>query len=93
MRFKGKDDYEVVLVFDAWAADEVRGRRWHSSQVLEELPKGMLRLQMRLNNLEEVERWVLSLGNHVTVIRPFILAGRLRACGEWLRERYDEISQ
>jgi predicted DNA-binding transcriptional regulator YafY len=34
--FKGGDDYEVVIDFDSWAADLIRGRRWHSSQELTE---------------------------------------------------------
>jgi predicted DNA-binding transcriptional regulator YafY len=33
--FKGHEDFEVVVVeLDAWAADDVRGRRFHSSQEL-----------------------------------------------------------
>ena len=51
--FKGGEDYEVVVHFDSWAADLVRGRRWHSSQELTELPGRQLRLRMRLNSLEE----------------------------------------
>jgi predicted DNA-binding transcriptional regulator YafY len=35
--FKGGDDYQVLVDFDAWGADDVRGRRWHSSQELTEL--------------------------------------------------------
>ena len=36
--FKGKDDHEVVIDFDVWATDLVRGRQWHSSQEFTELP-------------------------------------------------------
>src|SRR5439155_7497513 len=32
--FKGGDDYQVVVDFDAWGADDVRGQRWHASQEL-----------------------------------------------------------
>jgi predicted DNA-binding transcriptional regulator YafY len=38
--FHGEDDYEIVVELDAWAADDVRGRRLHSSQELTELPRG-----------------------------------------------------
>ena len=68
--FKGQDDFEVVVELDAFAADDVRGRRLHSSQELTEVPGGMLRVRPRLDSLEEAERWVLSLGTHATVIRP-----------------------
>ena len=66
--FKGdpEGDYEVVVDFDARAADEIRGRRLYGSQQMTELPKGLLRLRIRLNNLEEVERWLLSFGTHAT---------------------------
>lgn len=88
--FRGKDgdDYEVVVDLDAWAADEVRGRRWHSSQELRELPKGMLRVTVRLNNIEEIEKWVIGFGTHATVVRPKVLAERLRKTGEELAKRY-----
>lgn len=93
--FRGKDgvDYEVVIDFDAWGADEVRGRQWHSSQVITEVPKGkMLRLTMRLNNLEEVEKWVMGFGTHATVVRPKELAERLRKTGEELASRYRDLA-
>ena len=88
--FKGPegDDYEVVVEFDAWAADEVRGRRWHESQELTELPKGMLRVTMWLNNIEEVEKWVMGFGTHATVIRPEKLRERLFKATHELFERY-----
>jgi hypothetical protein len=47
----------VVIEFDAWGADLVRGRQWHSSQVLNDRPDGGARLTMLLNSLEEIERW------------------------------------
>lgn len=88
--YKGKegDDYEVVVDFDAWAADEVRGRRWHESQVVEDSGKGPLRLKMRLNNIEEVEKWVMGFGTHATVVSPRELAERLAKTGEEWVTRY-----
>lgn len=88
--FKGGDDYEVAIDFDAWAADLVRGRRWHSSQEFMELPGGCCRLRMRLNNIEEMERWVLSWGTHATVVRPKVLANRIRKAAMELARRYAE---
>lgn len=52
-RFKGKEDHEIVVELDAWAADDVRGRQLHSSQVLTELSGGGLRVGLRLSSLEE----------------------------------------
>ncbi len=86
--FKGGDDYEVVIDFDAWAADLLRGRRWHASQDLTELPTGEVRMRLRLNSLEEAERWVLSWCEHATVVRPRALVERLRKTAATLASRY-----
>jgi proteasome accessory factor B len=86
--FKGEGDYEVVVDFDAWATDLVRGRRWHATQELTELPDGTSRLRLRLDNLEEMERWVLSWGMHATVVRPRELARRIQRTTATLAERY-----
>jgi proteasome accessory factor B len=75
---KGDKEHEVVIEFDAWAADLVRGRQWHSSQEWTELPEGGSRMRMRLNGLEEIERWILSWGTHAKVIGPVALAERVR---------------
>ncbi len=88
--FKGDEDYEVVIEFDVWATDLIRGRKWHASQNFTELPNGTLRLTMRLNNIEEMEQWVLSWGLHATVLRPIELAKRLRHTIAGLAKRYAE---
>jgi proteasome accessory factor B len=86
--FKGGDDYEVVIDFDAWGADDVRGRRWHSSQRLTELPGGYLRVKLRLNSLEEVEGWILGFGTHATVVQPQELRVRVGKTAEEIRRSY-----
>ena len=86
--FKGAEDHEVVIDFDAWAADLVRGRRWHHSQELIELPRRGLRLKLRLNSLEEAERWVLSWGVHATAVQPQRLVARIRAIAGQVAARY-----
>lgn len=91
--FTGKpdDEFEVVIEFDSWSADLLRGRRWHWSQSADELPGGEMRLRMRLNNVEEVERWVLSWGTHATVIAPQTLVARIEKVTAELNERYMKL--
>jgi len=90
---RGGDDYEVVIEFDAWAADLLRSRRWHPSQEIVEIPGSGMRFRVRLNSLEEVERWVLSWGTHATVVRPLILARRIEKTAAALREKYSEVDE
>lgn len=52
------------------------------------MPNGMVRLRLRLISLEEVEKWVLSMGTHATVIRPEKLRERLFRATHELFERY-----
>jgi proteasome accessory factor B len=86
--FKGKEDFQVVIEFDAWASDLVRGRLWHASQTLEELPEGGSRLTLRLNSVEEIERWVLNWWHHATVLGPQVLVDKLAATTEALAKKY-----
>ena len=86
--YTGRGDYDVVLDFDAWAAELVRGRHWHASQEIRELPGGGIRLRMHLSSLKEADRWVLSWGGHVTVLEPKALAVRVREMALDLTRRY-----
>ena len=57
--FKGQDDYEAVVDFDAWATDLVRGRRRHATQESTELPEGCSRLRLfRYSSL--LQQWELD---------------------------------
>lgn len=87
---KGQGDYEIVIEFDAWATDQVRGRLWHSTQRVIELTGGGSHIVMHLSGLEEIERWVLSWANHATVIKPEILAQRVARAARELAERYNK---
>lgn len=85
----GRGDFEVVIEFDSWATDQLRGRLWHSSQQVTELPGGESRMRLRLSGLEEVERWVLSWGTHATVIQPKMLVERVGTIARALAGRYE----
>jgi predicted DNA-binding transcriptional regulator YafY len=88
--FRGRDDYEVAIDFDAWATDLVRAGKWHASQQLRELPNGHSRLTLRLDNIEKIERWILSWGVHARVIAPRALATRIRTIARQMVKRYGE---
>lgn len=93
--FKGstETDYEVVIDFDEWATDLLRGRKWHTSQEMTELSDGKSRFKFRLNNLEEIEGWILSHGRHATILQPKELRERIRQASVILAKRYDENVQ
>jgi predicted DNA-binding transcriptional regulator YafY len=87
--FKGNEKHDVVIEFDAWGADDVRGRTWHASQELvDDLKTGGLTVKMTLNNLEEIERWVLGFGKHAAVVAPPELKERVQKSAEAIQKRY-----
>jgi predicted DNA-binding transcriptional regulator YafY len=73
----GKGDYQIVIEMDPWLTDILRGRRFHPSQIVDELPNGGSHLTLRLSALEEIEQYVLSWGSHATVIQPQELRDRV----------------
>jgi predicted DNA-binding transcriptional regulator YafY len=74
----GEGEYEVVIRFNARAADYVREKKWHESQQLRERKGGGVELRMKLSSLAEVERWILSWGGDAAVVRPRELAEAVR---------------
>lgn len=86
--FRGNADYRVVIDLDPWAADVFRDRRWHSSQQVEQTAEGGMRVSFQLDNLEEIESWVLAWGLHATVLEPRELATRVARIAQGLAEKY-----
>ncbi|MGE5580228.1 MAG: helix-turn-helix transcriptional regulator [Bacillota bacterium] len=66
----------------------IRGRQWHHSQTLEELPDGTLRMTLTVGGLGEVMRWVMSLGSHAWVVEPEELRERIAREVEAVGRRY-----
>lgn len=77
----------VRIRFDAWAARLVRERIWHESQEIKSLPGGRIELRLEISSIEEVERWVLSWGDHAEVVSPVRLYDRIRAIGKAIASR------
>lgn len=75
--FGGTGKHEVRIRFDAFAARLIRERDWHPSQKILETKGGELELRMTLGALEEIERWILSWGNHAKVLGPKSLISSL----------------
>jgi proteasome accessory factor B len=70
----GQEEHQVVIRFNARAADYVREKKWHESQQLRELKGGGVELSLKLSSLAEIERWVLSWGGDAVVLKPRELA-------------------
>jgi predicted DNA-binding transcriptional regulator YafY len=49
---------------------------------------GSLLMKMTLNNLDEVEKWVLGFGEHATVIEPKELRERIEKTAGKIQQKY-----
>jgi proteasome accessory factor B len=87
----GQGEYQVVLRFNAHAADYVREKKWHASQQLRELRHGGVELRLKLSSLMEVQRWVLSWGGDATVVKPKELARSVRAAAQMILRRRSSL--
>ena len=85
----GSGDYRVRLRFTATAADRVRERVWHETQVLRDLPDGEIELTLQLGSLPEVESWILSWGDQAEVLAPAELRQNIRTAVARLAVRYE----
>lgn len=91
--FSGDEVREIVVVFDAFAAQLIRERRWHTSQKIRELPDGGLELSLQLGSLPEVERWILSWGEHARVVAPHELVDSITRIVHSLHKCYQKPSK
>ncbi len=83
----GQGEYDVVLRFNARAADLIREKKWHESQQLRDLKGRGVELRLKLSSLVEIERWVLSWGGDAVVLKPRELAEAVKlAAKKILRE-------
>ena len=69
----GGETYHVALKFSPYKSRWIRERKWHHSQQLTELEDGGLILEMDVQGLEDVQRWVMQYGAEVEVMEPKVL--------------------
>lgn len=70
--FRGGREVSVIVEFDAYQARYVRERRYHITQINEELPDDRLRVRFETTEmaLEQVARWLMQFGEHALAVEP-----------------------
>jgi len=80
--FQAQKTETVKLRLDAFAARLAAERRWHSSQEITPQNDGSSLLTLQVGIAPDLENWILSWGEHATVLEPESLveniAGKLR---------------
>jgi predicted DNA-binding transcriptional regulator YafY len=78
----------VEVEFDASAAEYVRAREWHQSQVLSDAANGGVRVVLDVCIDRSLRGWILSFGPQARVLAPDTLARDITAQLEQARSRY-----
>ena len=76
--FPGGEGHTVTVRFDAFASQLVRERKWHPKQEIREVGDECVELTVRVGNLHEISRWVMSWEDHAEVVKPAALRRKLR---------------
>ncbi len=84
---KGKKT-EVVLEFTEEQAVFLQEKQWHTSQKITKHKKGMMRMTLTVDGLDEVFWWILSYGSNVKVIKPKELGERVKAEAKNIIKQY-----
>lgn len=74
----GTITHKVVVRFSSRVATYVREKQWHSTQKLKTMNDGGVELTLQLNELNEVQRWILSWGGDARAIAPRELRDSIR---------------
>jgi len=86
--FSGRQEFDVRVWFDSFAAPFIRERHWHDSQKIVAGHDGGIEVHLRLNNLIDVQRWLLAWGSHAEALAPADLREAVAREVAALAERY-----
>lgn len=75
---RGKDSFDVVIAFDAEFAETIADTHWHATQRIDYHDDGSITFRCKVDGLDEIVWWVLSMGPHCRVKQPKELAARVR---------------
>ena len=86
--YVGKGDHKVVVCFKREVTGLIKERLWHETLETRDLPDGRLEFTLRLDSLEEIQRWILGWGEMAEVVEPRELKDRVRRTAEAVRRLY-----
>lgn len=85
---RGERTYHVALQFDAQFAENIADTHWHETQQIDWNDDGSITFRCKVDGLDEIVWWVLSMGPHCRVVAPKELADRVRTLARATAELY-----
>lgn len=85
---RGEKTYSVVLQFDAKFAENIADTHWHETQQIDWNDDGSITFRCKVDGLDEIIWWVMSMGPYCRVVEPKELAERVRSLAQDTAKRY-----
>jgi predicted DNA-binding transcriptional regulator YafY len=86
---RGEERYDIELWFAPEFAETIEDTRWHSTQHIEPHDDGSITFRCRVDGLDEIVWWVLSMGPYCVVKHPAALVERVHELARRTAERYE----
>lgn len=87
---RGEKTYDVELRFDTEFADTIADTHWHDTQQVDWEEDGTIIFRCKVDGLDEIVWWILSMGPHCRVTAPKELAQRVLELAEGMVKQYSE---
>lgn len=89
---RGDKTYDVELWFDPAFAQTIEDTHWHKTQQVRWQADGSIVFKVKVDGLEEIIWWILSMGPHCVVRKPAELAQRIGDLASAVVHRYESAS-
>lgn len=86
---RGKGSHDIELHFDAEFAETIADTHWHKTQQIEWQDDGSITFKCKVDGLDEIIWWILSMGPHCVVKSPAVLRDRVRELARELLSKYE----
>ena len=85
---RGDSTFKVELHFDPEFAETIADTHWHSTQEVIWNDDQSITFRCKVDGLEEIVWWVLSMGPHCTVKKPKELIGKMKTLTAGMAAKY-----
>ncbi|MCC6580459.1 MAG: transcriptional regulator [Phycisphaeraceae bacterium] len=85
---KGKKSYDVEIHFDAGFGETIAETLWHPTQEIEWREDDSIVFRCKVDGLDEIIWWVMSMGPFAKVVKPAELAKRVKDLADRTSQRY-----
>ena len=87
---RGAKSYDIELRFDVEFSETIADTHWHDTQEIDWHDDGSITFRCKVDGLEEIVWWVLSMGPHCKVNAPKELAQKVLELAEGMVKQYSE---